>query len=64
MPIPEQQAAIKRMHKLRQAGLSLRAIAAKMQASGAAISHEGGTRARIGGSPRSWIWSRIEPIFS
>lgn len=41
VPIPAQQAALKRMRKLRQSGLSLRAIAEKMRASGVAISHQG-----------------------
>ena len=38
---PEQQAAIQRMIELRAAGLSLRAIAAKMNAEGFSISHVG-----------------------
>ncbi len=41
VPIPEQQAAIRRMRKLRDQGLALRAIADKMKASGVSISHAG-----------------------
>ena len=40
MPIPEQQAA-RRMRKLRDQGLALRAIAEKMKAAGVSISHAG-----------------------
>ncbi len=40
-PVPEQQAAIRRMRKLRDQGLSLRTISERMQASGVAISHAG-----------------------
>ena len=39
--IPEQQAAIRRMRKLRDQGLALRTIAEKMKASGVSISHAG-----------------------
>ena len=39
VPIPEQQAAIRRMRKLRDQGLALRAIADQMKASGVSISH-------------------------
>ena len=41
VPIPEQQAAIRRMRKLRDQGLALRAIAEKMKAAGVSISHAG-----------------------
>ena len=41
VPVPEQQAAIRRMRKLRDQGLALRTIAAKMKASGVSISHAG-----------------------
>jgi DNA invertase Pin-like site-specific DNA recombinase len=41
VPIPEQQAALKRMRKLRDQGLALRAIADRMKAAGVAISHVG-----------------------
>jgi putative DNA-invertase from lambdoid prophage Rac len=41
VPIPEQQAAIRRMRKLRDQGLALRAIADQMKASGVSISHAG-----------------------
>ena len=41
VPIPEQQAALKRMQKLREQGLALRAIADKMKAAGVSISHAG-----------------------
>jgi DNA invertase Pin-like site-specific DNA recombinase len=40
-PIPEQQAALKRMRKLREQGLALRAIADRMKAAGVSISHVG-----------------------
>jgi DNA invertase Pin-like site-specific DNA recombinase len=40
-PIPEQQAAIKRMHALRAAGRSLMAISEELKASGVSISHVG-----------------------
>ena len=39
--IPDQQAAIRRMRKLRDQGLALRVIAEKMKASGVSISHAG-----------------------
>jgi hypothetical protein len=41
VPIPEQQAAIRRMRKLRDQGLTLRAIADTMKAAGVSISHAG-----------------------
>jgi DNA invertase Pin-like site-specific DNA recombinase len=41
VPIPEQQAAIRQMRKLRDQGLALRAIAAKMKAADVSISHAG-----------------------
>jgi DNA invertase Pin-like site-specific DNA recombinase len=41
VPIPEQQAAIRKMRRLRSQGLALRAIAAKMKAAGVSISHAG-----------------------
>jgi len=41
VPIQEQQAAIRRMRKLRGQGLALRTIAAKMKAAGVSISHAG-----------------------
>jgi hypothetical protein len=41
VPIPEQQAAIRRMRKLRDQGLALRAIGDQMKASGVSISHAG-----------------------
>jgi DNA invertase Pin-like site-specific DNA recombinase len=41
VPIPEQQAALKRMRKLRDQGLTLRAIAEQMRAAGVSISHAG-----------------------
>ncbi len=41
VPIPEKQAAIRRMRKLREQGFALRAIAEKMKASGVSISHAG-----------------------
>ena len=41
MPVPEQQAAIKRMRRLKDQGLALRAIADKMTAAGVPISHVG-----------------------
>jgi putative DNA-invertase from lambdoid prophage Rac len=41
VPIPEQQAAIRRMRKLRDQGLALRAIAEKMKGAGVSISHAG-----------------------
>jgi putative DNA-invertase from lambdoid prophage Rac len=41
VPIPEQQAAIKRMRKLRATGASLRTIAETMRAEGVQISHVG-----------------------
>ena len=41
VPIPEQQAAIWWMRKLRDQGLALRAIADQMKASGVSISHAG-----------------------
>jgi putative DNA-invertase from lambdoid prophage Rac len=40
-PIPEQQAAIRKMRRLRERGASLRAIAAEMKAGGILISHVG-----------------------
>jgi putative DNA-invertase from lambdoid prophage Rac len=40
-PVPEQQAAIKRIRRLHGQGLSLRAIAAEMKAAGVSISHVG-----------------------
>ena len=39
--VPAQQAAIRRMIELRSTGLSLRAIAQEMQATGHALTHEG-----------------------
>ena len=41
VPIPEQQAAMRRMRKLRDQGLALQAIADQMKASGVSISHAG-----------------------
>jgi putative DNA-invertase from lambdoid prophage Rac len=41
VPVPAQQKAIARMRKLREQGLKLRAIAAKMTAAGHPISHVG-----------------------
>jgi putative DNA-invertase from lambdoid prophage Rac len=41
VPIPEKQAAIRRMQKLRAQGLALRPIAAAMRKSGVTISHVG-----------------------
>jgi putative DNA-invertase from lambdoid prophage Rac len=41
VPIPEQQVAIRRMRKLRDQGLALRAIADTMKAAGVSISHAG-----------------------
>jgi putative DNA-invertase from lambdoid prophage Rac len=41
VPIPEQQAALKRMRKMRAEGIALRTIAEKMAAAGIKISHEG-----------------------
>jgi putative DNA-invertase from lambdoid prophage Rac len=41
VPIPEQQVAIRRMRKLRDQGLALRAIADMMKAAGVSISHAG-----------------------
>ena len=41
VPDPEQQAAIRRMRKMRQEGLALRTIAERMKASGITISHAG-----------------------
>ena len=41
VPIPEQQAALKRMRKMRAEGIALRTIAEKMTASGVEISHQG-----------------------
>jgi DNA invertase Pin-like site-specific DNA recombinase len=39
VPVPEQQAAIRQMHRLKAKGLSLRAIAARMAEGGVRISH-------------------------
>jgi len=41
VPVPEQQAAIRRMRKLRDQGLALRPIAERMRAAGVSISHAG-----------------------
>ena len=41
VPIPEHQAAVRRMRKFRDQGLALRAIAEKMKAAGVSISHTG-----------------------
>ena len=41
MPVPEMQAAIRRMRKLREQGLALRTIAEQMKAAGVSISHAG-----------------------
>ncbi len=41
VPIPEQQAAIKRMRRLRDQGLALREISARMKKAGIEISHAG-----------------------
>jgi len=41
VPIPEKQVAIRRMRKLRDQGLALRAIAEKMKAIWVSISHAG-----------------------
>jgi DNA invertase Pin-like site-specific DNA recombinase len=45
VPIPEQQAAIRQMRRLKAKGLSLRAIAARMAEGGVRISHVGVQRA-------------------
>jgi hypothetical protein len=47
VPIPEQQAALRKMRRMRAAGLALRAIAEKMRATGVAISHQGGENALV-----------------
>jgi hypothetical protein len=41
LPVPDQQAAIRRMLRLRHAGYSLRAIADKLTKEGTPISHVG-----------------------
>jgi DNA invertase Pin-like site-specific DNA recombinase len=47
VPIPEQQAAIRRMRKLRDQGLALRAIAEKMKGAGVSISMRGEERPAV-----------------
>jgi len=41
VPIPDQQAALRRMQQLRDQGLALRAIADRMKSAGVSISHAG-----------------------
>jgi DNA invertase Pin-like site-specific DNA recombinase len=62
VPVPEQQAAIKRMRRLKDQGLALRVIADRMTAAGIQISHvwgeEGTRRCRSTGSIRlTLVWS-------
>jgi DNA invertase Pin-like site-specific DNA recombinase len=47
VPVPEQQAAIRRMRRLKDQGLALRTIAGKMQAAGIKISHVGVKKALL-----------------
>jgi putative DNA-invertase from lambdoid prophage Rac len=51
VPVPEQQAALKRMRKLRAAGAPLRAIADKMRSTGVPISHVGVKKALSAADP-------------
>jgi putative DNA-invertase from lambdoid prophage Rac len=53
VPIPEQQAAIRRMRKLRDQGLALRPIAARMKAAGVSISRAGVKNAFAAAADRS-----------
>jgi putative DNA-invertase from lambdoid prophage Rac len=47
VPVPEQQAALKRMRQLRAKGLALRSIATEMAAAGVQISHVGVKKALL-----------------
>ena len=47
VPVPEQQAAIRRMRKLKDQGLALRTIADKMRAASVPISHVGVKKALL-----------------
>jgi putative DNA-invertase from lambdoid prophage Rac len=53
VPVPEQQAAIRRMRKLKDQGLALRVIADTMTASGVQISHVGVKKALAAGDRAS-----------
>jgi DNA invertase Pin-like site-specific DNA recombinase len=53
VPIPEQQAALRRMRELRDQGLSLRAIADQMKTAGFSISHAGVKNALAAAAMRS-----------
>ena len=64
VPIPEQQAAIRRMRKLRDQGLALRAIADQMKASGVSISHAGVKNALTAANRLAQIGAVIGRTFS
>ena len=56
VPVPEQQAAIRRMRKLRDQGLALRVIAAQMKAAGVSISHAGVANALRAADRQPPVW--------